>query len=288
MRALFGLGSFLGFCSLFLHDVSGNDIYPTAQNVSWSSHNFKTLLTWSPEPTGYSYTVEYSVLGKDHKKNPHCIRTTQTECDLTMDLTELNQTYSADVVSEPKLGDPLDVEEYPYTKSERFCPYKDTTIGKPNFTFEVNESKNKITLHIQDPVSAIRGANNELLKMREIFKEELKYKVFYSKAKSTGKKEKVTMTNEIELDVDKGQSYCFSVQAYIPTRAINKQLGELSKTQCSPEEKSNIFEEYGLGVIAGGIIILIIILLSIICLITYFCKRRAKAIHKEAMPLNAV
>ncbi|MBN3296641.1 TF factor, partial [Amia calva] len=156
---------------------TGNDIYPTAQNVSWSSHNFKTLLTWSPEPTGYSYTVEYSVYlcyGLEMCINSFTKHSSTTECDLTMDLTELNQTYSADVVSEPKLGDPLDVEEYPYTKSERFCPYKDTTIGKPNFTFEVNESKNKITLHIQDPVSAIRGANNELLKMREIFKEELK------------------------------------------------------------------------------------------------------------------
>lgn len=36
--------------------------YPKAQNVTWKSNNFKTFLTWEPEPSAdYSYTVEYSV-----------------------------------------------------------------------------------------------------------------------------------------------------------------------------------------------------------------------------------
>lgn len=35
--------------------------YPRAQNVTWSSVNFKTILTWGPQPSSdYTYTVEYS------------------------------------------------------------------------------------------------------------------------------------------------------------------------------------------------------------------------------------
>lgn len=50
-------------------------------------------------------------------------------------------------------------------------------------------------------------------------------------------------TNVIELTgLDKGESYCFSVQAYIPSRSIDKQLGELSQTQCSNDDSKSIFE----------------------------------------------
>lgn len=35
--------------------------YPRAQNVTWKSTNFKTVLSWDPEPSElYSYTVEFS------------------------------------------------------------------------------------------------------------------------------------------------------------------------------------------------------------------------------------
>lgn len=34
--------------------------YPRAYNVTWSSLNFKTILTWEPQPSAdYSYTVEF-------------------------------------------------------------------------------------------------------------------------------------------------------------------------------------------------------------------------------------
>lgn len=35
--------------------------YPRAQNVTWKSTNFKTILAWEPKPSAeYSYTVEFS------------------------------------------------------------------------------------------------------------------------------------------------------------------------------------------------------------------------------------
>lgn len=35
--------------------------YPPAQNVTWTSVNFKTILSWGPKPSSdYTYTVEYS------------------------------------------------------------------------------------------------------------------------------------------------------------------------------------------------------------------------------------
>lgn len=50
-------------------------------------------------------------------------------------------------------------------------------------------------------------------------------------------------TNMIELtDLDPGESYCFNIQAYIPSRSVDKQLGELSQTQCSKDDNQTIFE----------------------------------------------
>lgn len=47
-------------------------------------------------------------------------------------------------------------------------------------------------------------------------------------------KVKISTSRQIELtDLDRGESYCFSVQVYLPSRSINKQHGELSQVQCS-------------------------------------------------------
>lgn len=56
-------------------------------------------------------------------------------------------------------------------------------------------------------------------------------------------KEKTSKSNIIELtDLDQGVSYCFTVQVYLPFRAQDKQHGELSNIQCSPEGERSIFE----------------------------------------------
>ncbi|KAL0156444.1 hypothetical protein M9458_047690, partial [Cirrhinus mrigala] len=56
-------------------------------------------------------------------------------------------------------------------------------------------------------------------------------------------KEKISKSSVIELtDLDRGVSYCFNVQAFLQFRAIDKQLGQMSQIQCSPEENTSIFE----------------------------------------------
>lgn len=59
-------------------------------------------------------------------------------------------------------------------------------------------------------------------------------------------KEHVSQSSMIELtQLDRGESYCFSVQAYIPSRAYGKQLGEESHLKCSQENGSILKGEGG-------------------------------------------
>lgn len=267
--------------------VSGS--FPKAQNVTWDSLNFKTLLTWGPKPVNYSYTVEFSKLNEDRQRNPLCIQTKETECDLTVDLRDLNARYRADVLSEPMQGVDSDIIEHPHTTSAWFSPYHDTIIGKPDF--KISESERKITLYVKDIPTAVLNEQKQRMTIRDIFKDNLQYKVIYRKAKSSGKKEKFSASSEIELtDLDRGESYCFNVQAFIPTRSIGKQLGELSHVQCSSEGDKSIFEEYSLAVIAAAILSIIVIISVLIAVIVVCCRRqqRAKSRAKERVPLRNV
>ncbi|KAK5614364.1 hypothetical protein CRENBAI_000604 [Crenichthys baileyi] len=216
--------------------------YPRAHNVTWTSTNFKTLLSWEPNPsTDYSYTVEFSVAGGNRQRNHYCIRSSATVCDLSVSLTELNSCYTADVLSEPTLGTASDDTEFPHTTSPRFCPCQDTEIGRPDFNLKVSEDK-KTTLYVTDPPTALFKDGRQL-SIRDIFSEKLQYRVMYRKKKSTGIKTYESKSSVIELsNLDKGESYCFNVQAYIPSRSSEKQLGELSTTKCSDNDDQSIFK----------------------------------------------
>lgn len=49
----------------------------------------------------------------------------------------------------------------------------------------------------------------------------------------------MSATSVVELtELDPGRSYCFSVQAFVPSRVHGKQLGEPSRFQCSEEDAS--------------------------------------------------
>ncbi|XP_031439989.1 coagulation factor IIIa [Clupea harengus] len=267
----------LGFFTLLLlNTVTGS--FPKAQNVSWSSINFKTLLLWSPKPDGYSYTVEFSRLGQNRDRSPHCIQTSETECDLTQQLKNLKhirETYTAVVQSESARGVPSDIVEPPYTESKKFCPYTDTLIGKPDFNFTV--SGRKITINVIDPLTALFNGQNQRMSIRDIFGDDLQYSVMYRRAGSTGKKRQTSATNVIELaNVDKGESYCLMVQAAIPSRGLDKQYGELSHTKCTPDNNKGIFDEYGIGAIAGVIFTILAIIIIAIVVMVVCCKRRRK------------
>ncbi|XP_070783905.1 coagulation factor IIIa [Enoplosus armatus] len=278
---------FLAFL-LSTHPASGS--YPRAQNVTWKSSNFKTALTWGPEATAdYSYTVEFSAVGENKQRNPLCIRSSKTVCDLSSSLTDLNAYYTADVLSEPPLGATSDLIEFPYTSSPRFCPYKDTEIGRPDFKLEVSADKKKTTLYVSDPLTALFKDGRQL-NIRDIFSDQLQYRVTYRKNKSTGKKVYNSKTNVIELtDLGPGESYCFNVQAYIPSRSLDKQLGELSHTQCSHSDQS-FLEVYSVGVIIAAVFFVLLLIGLVIAVTVVCCKRRRKALKrgKEGLPLQNV
>ncbi|XP_061160777.1 coagulation factor IIIa isoform X3 [Syngnathus typhle] len=256
--------------------------------MTWKSVNFKTILTWEPLPTDYSYTVEFSVVAKDKQRNSNCIRISTTMCDLTSSLTDLNACYVADVLSHPPLGVASDLTEFPYTSSSRFCPANDTDIGRPDFKLDVSGDKKKTTLYVTDPLTALFKDDHQL-NIRDIFLKKLHYKVTYRKNKSSGKKMFISQTNVIEMtNLDQGESYCFNVQAFIPSRS-NKQLGKLSQTQCSDDDKQSIFEVYSVGVIATAIVL--ILLLIFIAVVTIVCcrgKKSALKTEKEGIPLRSI
>ncbi|XP_035511646.1 coagulation factor IIIa [Morone saxatilis] len=273
----------LAVCFLCARSVSGS--YPQAQNVTWKSTNFKTLLTWEPKPSAeYSYTVEFSTISGNEKRNPHCIRSSATVCDLTSsltsDLADLKACYTADILSEPPLGITSEDIEAPHSSSPRFCPYKDTDIGKPDFKLEVSEDKKKTTLYVTDPLTAL-FKDDQQLTIRDIFSSELEYKVTYRKNRSTGKKVYNSKTSTIELtNLDRGESYCFNVQAYIPSRNPDKQLGELSLTQCSTDDNKSILEEFSVGSIAAAIFF-ILLMIGLIIAVTVVCCRRVKKAQRR-------
>ncbi|KAK2859634.1 hypothetical protein Q5P01_004254 [Channa striata] len=271
---------------LCTHPVSGS--YPTAQNVTWQSSNFKTILMWEPKPSAdYSYTVEYSAVGRDTQRNLHCIRSSATACDLSDSLTNVSTCYTADVLSEPPLGASSDMVEFPYTSSPRFCPYEDTDIGKPDFKLGVSGDKRTTTLYVIDPETALHK-DGQRLNIRDVFSDKLQYKVTYRKNRSTGKKVWTSKTNVIEIpNLDRGVSYCFSVQAYIPSRSHpDKQLGEMSQIRCSSDDNQSFFGDYSVAVIAAAIFLILLLIGIVIAVIVVCCKRRNKALKKEKVPLQ--
>ncbi|XP_053715544.1 coagulation factor IIIa [Synchiropus splendidus] len=275
-------------CVLLTHGASG--FYPKAQNVTWNSINFKTLLTWGPPPSGYSYTVEYYEVNKNKQRLPTCFQTVNTACDLSMSLTNLKSCYIAEVVSQQPLGMTSDLIEFPYTRSEPFCPYTDTKLGRPEVTVEVSEDRKKTTLYVSDPLSAVFQGQQQL-NLRDIFAEELQYKVTYRRNKSTGKKVKTSPGNVIKFtDLEKKDSYCFNVQVLIPSRDWDKQLGEMSQTHCTKAHDPPFTTVYSVGVIAAGFFLILLIIGLTIALVVICCKRRrnAQKSGKEGLPLRDV
>uniref|UniRef100_A0A8C4SR79 Tissue factor n=1 Tax=Erpetoichthys calabaricus TaxID=27687 RepID=A0A8C4SR79_ERPCA len=281
------------FCCCVLLSLNGevtgnpNDV-PLATDIVWSSINFKTILEWKPKPTNYTYTVEVYGKKSNALKSKYCIRTTKTECDLTSVMTNMSDTYTAHVSSVPNQQSE-DPEEARYALSPKITPYRDTQIGQPKFSIEINEQKDWIKLLIEDPVSGVRKANGSFMTIREIFRDDFKYRVFYRRASSTGKKEAYTQSNEYKLKIDRGESYCFTVQAIIPSRDVSSQFGQESEMQCSPME-TNFLNEYGIGakllVCAAVVIVIVAVIITAVV-----CKKKndgKKSSNSEGLALNKV
>ncbi|KAG8132668.1 hypothetical protein E2320_010506 [Naja naja] len=236
----------------------------TAVNITWSSINFKTLLHWDPKPVGYVYTVEMD--GYLLIREKVCIHTDKTECDVTnVILQNLKDTYTARIYSEIPY-DEDNFETSPYEISSEFVPYTQTELGTPTVTYF--EQKDKILkVKVADPPTPYR-VNGTLQTIRDIFKNDLEYMLYYWKDQSTGKKSAKTKTNQFAVDIDKGKSYCFYVQANIPSRLNNQKTLDLD----------TILIIVGAAV---GVLILIIVLSVVI----YKCtKAKRRSSEKENMP----
>ncbi|KAL2301578.1 hypothetical protein Nmel_010967, partial [Mimus melanotis] len=211
-----------------MEKVNGYEELPTAVNITWSSINFKTILQWQPKPSGYFYTVEIHGRTSDVKRK--CILTSETECDVTDALRNVKETYTAHILS-VRPAEMDDFEEPPFAVSEKFTPYSQTVIGKPEIK-NYSQEGSKLNVVFKDPLTPYVFPNGSFQSIQDIFQHDLEYKLYYWKDQSSGKKDVMTKSHNFEVSVDSGKSYCFYVQGIIPSRRENRN-GRESMVLCT-------------------------------------------------------
>ncbi|XP_007534056.1 tissue factor [Erinaceus europaeus] len=259
--------------------AAGTTDVTKAYNLTWKSTNFKTILEWEPKPINYVYSVQISHRLGDWKVK--CFSTTDTECDVTDEIVkDVNQTYVARVLSYP-MGASTTSEEPPLANSPEFTPYLETNLGQPSIkSFEQVGTKLNVT--VQDSRTLVK-MNSTFLSLRKVFGEDLSYILYYWRASSTGRKTAKTNTNEFLIDMDKGEDYCFLVQAVIPSRKTNQKSPE-SSIECTNYGKDMSPEMFFII----GAVVFVVIIIIILSVSLYKC-RQTKAGHntKENSPLRA-
>ncbi|KAM5320353.1 tissue factor [Glossophaga mutica] len=269
----------LGWVLVQVAGASGTTGVVAAYNLTWKSTNFKTILEWEPKPINHIYTVQISHrLGNWKSK---CYFTRETECDLTDEIVrDVKQTYSARVLVMPAnatgyAGEPV------YTKSPEFTPYLDTSLGQPTIqSFE--QVGTKLNVVVQDSRTLVK-VNGTFLSLRDVFGKDLNYILYYWKSSSTGKKTVKSDTNEFLIDVDKGENYCFNVQAVIPSRKVNQKSPE-SPIECTSQE-TNLFKDKFF--IIGAAVFVAIVFITTLSLCLCHCKKaRARRSNKKNSPFS--
>ncbi|NXO00750.1 TF factor, partial [Rhinopomastus cyanomelas] len=253
----------------------GNPELPTAVNITWSSINFKTILQWQPKPSGYFYTVE--IHGRTSNTKKKCILTAETECDVTDALRNVTETYTAHILSVA----PTEVdnfEEPPFAVSEKFTPYNQTLLGKPEIK-NYTQKGSTLTVVLQDPLTPYAFPNGSFRSIRDFFQHDLEYKLYYWKDQSSGKKDETTQSNTFEVHVDSTKNYCFYTQGIIPSRRENRS-GQESVVLCTSIGR-HVLDEYG----AEVFIIIAVIAIAVITLATVLtvilCKRKKTKATRE-------
>ncbi|XP_038000548.1 LOW QUALITY PROTEIN: tissue factor [Motacilla alba alba] len=271
--------------ALLWHQTAGYQDLATAVNITWSSINFKTILQWQPKPSGYFYTVEIHGQTSDVKRK--CILTSETECDVTDALRNVKETYTAHILS-VKPAEMDNFEEPPFTVSEKFTPYIQTVIGKPEIK-DYSQNGSKLNVAFEDPLTPYRSPDGSFLTIQDIFQHDLEYKLYYWKDQSSGKKDVTTKSHNFEVSVDSGKNYCFYVQGIIPSRRENRN-GQESKTHCTSVGR-NILDEYGTEVFIILAVIAVAVITLAIALPVVLCKRKkakkARAVREKEL-LNGV
>lgn len=251
--------------------MTAANVIPKAENVRWVSVDFKTMLVWTATPSEYTYTVLYSESEGNWDSNPDCIQISDPECDMTHSLKPFDRTYTADVQTEPAEADyDPDPEELPHTYSPPFNPYRQSEISAVNFTVESVEDT-AVTITITDPLTSLHERNRQL-SVRDVLQKDLMYKITYYKSGSTGKRDVTSNSSVAKVwNLDAGQSYCFMVAAFIPSRAKAHRQGAWSSQICTPGHKTPL-EELSVGALVGGIFILLVVLIIIVTVTVLCCK----------------
>ncbi|XP_053186234.1 tissue factor-like [Scomber japonicus] len=272
---------YFGVCwSAWIITTADGVSLPKAENVLWVSLDFKTILTWTTTPSNDTYTVLYSWDDSNWMESPDCIRVSESECDLTNHLDPLNRLYSADIKTEAATMDYDDYQdEPPHTYSPHINPYKESKISAVKFSVEVVEESN-VTVMITDPVTSIHKQGRQLT-IRDILKDDLKYKINYYKSGSTRTRDIISDYSIANVSgLDPGVSYCFTVAAFIPSRPKDLQHGAWSIHQplCLTLTLI-ILLEMNVGALVGGLFILLIVLIIIVT-VTILCCRCCRQRNK--------
>ncbi|XP_028327709.1 tissue factor-like [Gouania willdenowi] len=258
-----------GVCFLtWIISTAGGNYIPEAENVHWFSLDFTTILTWTVKPSEYKYTVLYSMDEGDWIESPDCIQISETECDLTNILTPLDRSYTADIQTESaEFDDTTDEDDLPHTFSSHFNPYRESNISAVKFTVQAMDDTT-VRLIITDPITAIHQGGKQL-SIRDILRNDLKYKINYYKAASTGKREVISDSSIAEVSkLDAGESYCFIVAAFIPSRAKPLQQGAWSTQQCTQGNMQGL----SVGALVGIIFIVLTVVIVTIIVSTLCCR----------------
>ncbi|XP_038573102.1 tissue factor-like isoform X1 [Micropterus salmoides] len=271
---------YLGVClSVWIITTADKNFVPAAEEVHWISLDFKTTLFWTTKASKYTYTVKYFSDDHDWMESLDCIRVSHSECDLSNSLRPFDRSYYADILTEPATMDhDYDLDEFPHTYSPHFNPYRETNISAVKFTVEVVD-ESRVIVNITDPLTSIHERGKQL-SIRDILKSDLKYKISYYKSGSTGKRDIMSdSSTAVVSGLDAGQSYCFMVAAFIPSRPQTTQNGAWSTQRCT---NGHIMQELSLGAWVGVVFILLIVLIIIITvtvLCCRCCRRRNKTLH---------
>ncbi|XP_054888864.1 tissue factor-like [Poeciliopsis prolifica] len=280
----------VGACLTVWSMTTGDTSVPKAQNVHWTSVDFQTILKWTVEESGNTFTIQYSEKNKDWMDVANCFRTTEMECDLTQELEGSDKNYEADIRADfDKLSDEFGLDyDFPHTYSPIFNPYRESNISALEFSItDVDEGT--VILNITHPLTSItkRGKQQTI---KDILKNDLQYKITYYKSGSTGKRHKIANSSSAEVSgLDAGQTYCFMVAAFIPSRPKANQFGAWSTQQCRRGD-THFTQDLSLGAWVGIIFILIIVIIVFITATILCCRRNHKRLKniQTAQPLAPI
>ncbi|CAL8343328.1 unnamed protein product [Merluccius merluccius] len=156
--------------------------------------------------------------------------------------------------------------------TETECDLSD--VLSPN-RLEAHGDNGSVALHITDPLTSVYHDQRQLT-IREVFKEDLMYKISYQQVGSTRKKEAVRGTNMAVVgDLDTQQKYCFSVAAFIPSRDTRWELGAWSQQQCL-QIHSSVIQELSTEALIGGSLTLLVLLIIIIITSVLCCRHHRR------------